>query len=36
MNPVKAGFVSKPEYWMFSSAADYCGEKGFLDVELIC
>ncbi|MEX0663017.1 MAG: transposase [Balneolaceae bacterium] len=35
MNPVKAGFVNKPEHWMYSSASDYCGEKGFLDVELI-
>ncbi len=35
MNPVKAGFVSKPEHWLYSSATDYFGEKGFLDVELI-
>lgn len=35
MNPVNAGFVCRPEHWLYSSAADYCGEKGFLDVELI-
>lgn len=34
-NPVNAGFVEKPESWLCSSAGDYCGRKGFLDVELI-
>ena len=34
-NPVKAGFVEKPEEWYYSSARDYAGEKGRLDVVLI-
>ena len=35
LNPVRAGFVSKPEDWLYSSAVDYAGEKGFLDVILV-
>jgi hypothetical protein len=31
-NPVEAGFVSEPEHWLYSSAADYSGGKGFLDI----
>ncbi|TVR17755.1 MAG: transposase [Balneolaceae bacterium] len=34
-NPVEAGFVQNPEDWLYSSAGDYCGRKGFLDVVLI-
>lgn len=34
LNPVKAGFVEKPEDWLHSSARDYCGGKGLLDVVL--
>lgn len=34
-NPVKSGFVQNPEDWLYSSAGDYCGKKGFLDVVLI-
>ncbi len=34
-NPVTAGFVQNPEDWLYSSAGDYCGKKGFLDVVLI-
>jgi len=34
-NPMKAGFVEKPEHWLYSSAVDYCGRKGMLDVTLI-
>jgi putative transposase len=30
-NPVEAGFVSKPEDYLYSSAKDYAGEKGILD-----
>ena len=30
MNPVKAGFVYKPEDYIYSSAIDYCGEEGML------
>ncbi len=34
-NPVKAGFVQNSEDWLYSSATDYAGGKGFLDVVLI-
>ena len=33
-NPVKAGFVSKPEDFVYSSARDYFGLKGLLKVEI--
>jgi len=33
-NPVKAGLVWKPEDYRYSSAIDYCGEKGLLDIIL--
>lgn len=35
LNPVKAGFVFNAEDWLYSSAADYAGNKGFLDIYLI-
>lgn len=31
-NPVKAGFVEKPAEWLYSSARDYEGGKGLIDV----
>ncbi|NDK54669.1 transposase [Pontibacter sp. BT213] len=31
-NPVKAGFVEEPEHWYYSSARDYAGQKGRLEV----
>ncbi|MBC6111948.1 transposase [Pedobacter fastidiosus] len=34
-NPVVSGFVSKAEDYLYSSARDYCGEKGLLDIILI-
>ncbi len=34
-NPVKAGFVDEPEAYLYSSARDYAGVKGLIDVELI-
>ena len=34
-NPIKAGFVSKTEDFVYSSAANYCGEKGLFEIELI-
>jgi len=34
-NPVEAGFVEKPEDYVFSSARDYAGIKGLIDIELI-
>ena len=34
-NPVVAGFVDEPEDWLFSSARDYCGKKGLIDIKII-
>jgi putative transposase len=34
-NPVKAGFVSEPAHWKWSSAIDYCGGKGIVDIVLV-
>jgi REP element-mobilizing transposase RayT len=34
-NPVKAEIVARPEDYLFSSARDYAGEKGLLEVVLI-
>jgi putative transposase len=34
-NPVEASIVDEPEHYIFSSARDYAGEKGMLDVEFI-
>lgn len=31
-NPVVAGFVTKPEEWLYSSAIDYYGGKGLLEI----
>lgn len=31
-NPVEAGFVTEPWYWKYSSAIDYSGGKGLIDV----
>lgn len=30
-NPVKEGYVVKPEEYRYSSAVDYAGDKGILD-----
>ncbi|MFK7953495.1 MAG: transposase [Ekhidna sp.] len=34
-NPAEALIVSEPEHYLFSSAVDYAGGKGFVDVELL-
>lgn len=35
-NPVRAGFVSLPEHWLYSSAIDYCGlGKGLLELMIL-
>ena len=34
-NPVKAGFVHNPADWLHSSARDYEGRKGLIDVYLL-
>ncbi|MEP1095902.1 MAG: transposase [Cyclobacteriaceae bacterium] len=32
MNPVVSGFVNEAEYWRWSSAIDYSGGRGLLDI----
>ena len=32
MNPVKRGFVDRPEHWRYSSARNYLGLAGLVDV----
>lgn len=34
-NPVKAGYVTREEHFPFSSAIDYAGGKGLLDVTVV-
>jgi hypothetical protein len=34
-NPVEHGVVFRAEDYVFSSAIDYCGGKGLLDIEMI-
>ncbi|MEP4091042.1 transposase [Reichenbachiella sp.] len=34
-NPVIAGFVNEPEHWRYSSAIDYAGGKGQIDVRFM-
>ena len=34
-NPVRAGIVEKPEHYLYSSAADYAGHKGFIDIVML-
>ncbi|GAB3528531.1 transposase [Pontibacter brevis] len=33
-NPVEAGFVSEPHHWKYSSAVDFSGGKGVLEMDL--
>jgi len=35
LNPVRAGFVNEAEHWCWSSAADYVGERGLLEIEML-
>ncbi len=32
LNPVKRGYVDKPEHWRWSSARNYAGDKGSVEV----
>ncbi|MCW8907759.1 MAG: transposase [Sedimenticola sp.] len=32
-NPVELGYVDRPEHWRYSSARDYAGTAGLLEVE---
>ena len=34
-NPVEAGIVEEEEHYLYSSARDYSGKKGLLEVELM-
>ncbi|WP_020529172.1 REP-associated tyrosine transposase [Flexithrix dorotheae] len=34
-NPVVAGFVAEPWHWKYSSAIDYSGGKGLLEIDFI-
>jgi len=34
-NPVVSGFVREPRDWKYSSAIDYAGGKGILEIELV-
>ena len=34
-NPVRAGIVENPEEYIYSSAKNYAGEKGLIDIETI-
>ena len=34
-NPVVSGFVLEAEHWKYSSAIDYCGRKGNIDIILL-
>lgn len=34
-NPVRAGIVEKPEEYRYSSAIDYAGGKGLLEIEIV-
>ena len=34
-NPVIAGFVDKQEEYLYSSARDYAGEKGLIEIKFI-
>jgi hypothetical protein len=34
-NPVKAGFVEKPEDYLYCSARSYQGMKGLMDIDML-
>ena len=35
LNPVKAGTVEQPEEYLYSSAKNYIGKEGLIDVEIL-
>lgn len=35
MNPVRQEIVERPEQYLYSSACNYCGEKGLIDVTIV-
>jgi len=32
-NPVKRGYVTEPEHWIYSSACDHSGKKGIVEIK---
>ena len=32
-NPVKRGYVDLPEHWRYSSARDYLGDAGLIEID---
>ena len=34
-NPVKRGYVDQPEHWRYSSARDYAGSTGLIEVDRV-
>lgn len=34
-NPVASGFVLEPEHWKYSSAVDYAGGKGLINIDYV-
>ena len=34
-NPVESGFVQEPFHWKYSSAIDYSGGKGILEIDFV-
>ena len=34
-NPVKRGYVDQPEHWQYSSARDYAGTTGLIEVDRV-
>jgi putative transposase len=35
MNPVRAGFVSCPEHWIYSSASNYAGIESIIEIDFL-
>ena len=35
-NPVKRGYVDSPEHWRYSSARNYLGQPGLIDIDSWC
>ena len=33
--PVEAGFIDEPFYWKYSSAKDYSGGKGVIEMDIV-
>lgn len=33
INPVKRGYVERPEQWRYSSARDYAGQRGVVEID---